>query len=264
MSPIYYKAIVRFLSLIGIAALWLIQMSNSWATDTINIYTYHNKPPYYFIHNDGKSKVVKGIYQDFIHYVNTQQNEVQLKLTFVPRVRLENALKERRLDGGIIGVNPLWFGDKAMSTYQWSSPIMQDRDVLIVLEGETFDYSHPKNLEGRTLALLRGLYYWGVTERVKQGKITALMTDAGIQNLSLVSHGRADATILSQLTAEYYFTQQGSAERFEILATPHDEFERRLLFPRSLFPQFKQLKKHINNALNSPVWVKQLSKWQHQ
>ena len=234
--------------------------------ERFTLYTYHNKPPYFFgsIPAGREKYATIGIYRAFAAYLNKRLQEIEVEVEFSPRIRLEGHLTDGQLNGAIIGVNPLWFKDKERSRYLWSSPFMKDEDVIVVHAGDAFPYTHPRDLEGKSLVLPRGLYFWGVTERIKQGKILVFETNSEAQNLAMVEFGRADATIISVLSAQYFFKQRISHGLLEVLKTPHDQFERMILFPISQRRQFEIINKHIKNALQDDVWLKELEKYAYK
>lgn len=234
----------------------------SWAAQPLTVYSYHNKPPYILtVHGKDLSKD-GGLYHAFIEYLNSQQDQYQLSLVFMPRARLNSSLELDTLEGAVIGVNPLWFKDRAQTRYLWSDAFMQDKDVVIVAAKSKLRYSKAKDLYGYKMALSRGLYYWGVTEGVKSGDIQLYETDSDEQNLGMVALGRVDGTILSELTAEYFFSHAFQKSKFKILDTPHDAFARMLLFPKNLLTQFNALQAAINKSATDPVWQAQLKKYQ--
>lgn len=235
------------------------------AVERFTLYTYHNKPPYFFgsIPAGREKYATKGVYRAFAAYLNKHLVDIEVEIEFSPRIRLEGSLTDGQLNGAIIGVNPLWFKDKDRTRYLWSHPFMNDKDVILVHAGEVFPYKHPRDLEGKSLALPRGLYFWGVTERIKQGKILVFETNSELQNLGMVEFGRADATIISILSAQYFFKQRTSQGLLEILNTPHDQFERMILFPISQKRQFEMINPVIEKALQDRDWLKELEKYHY-
>ncbi len=258
--------VMRFIifGLIGLL-LCAIAAPSLHAKERFTLYTYHNKPPYFFgaIPAGRENTATIGLYRAFVAYLNRQLQDIEVELKFSPRIRLEGSLTDGKLNGAIIGVNPLWFKDKERTRYLWSDAFMQDKDIVVVRAGKAFPYKHPRDLEGKSLALPRGLYFWGVTERIKQGKILVFETNSEVQNLGMVEFGRADATIISILSAEYLFKQRVSQGLLEVLTTPHDEFERMILFPISQKRQFSIINKHIKKALTDKAWLKELAKYHY-
>lgn len=249
--------------LLRVQFIWVAMLlAVSASADVLVFYTYHQKPPYYYAaHGSSSSEGEEGVYGSLVRYLNRVQDTIQVQLAYMPRKQLEKALNEGRLKGAVIGVAPLWFKDKEMEKYLWSVPFLKDEDVIIVRSGKGFSYKHPRDLEGKALALTRGLYYWGVTERIKENKITAYETDSAIQNLIMVAHGRADATILSRLTSTYLLKRKLEINRFEMLPAPHDQFERRILFPKTFQNEHQVLNKWLKLLPEDETWIENVKKW---
>lgn len=240
----------------------LLWLPITGVADTFTLYTYHQKPPYYFKKKEESS--VLGVYQALVDYLNRAQSDIFVKLEFRPRIRLENELNSGQLKGAIVGVNPLWFKDKSKTRYFWTEAFMNDQDVIVVRNGQEFPFAHPRDLEGRTMALPRGLYFWGVTERIKEKKIKVFETDSDIQNLSMVAYNRADATILSILTANYLFEKEFKDTWFSILETPHDKFERSILFPRYYKYEYRKLNNLLKKVMSDNEWQSVLKHWRKE
>jgi len=226
-------------------------------------YTYHKKPPYTFIGQarPANNSKQKSLYQAYVDYLNAQQDELYIKLKFLPRLRLESQLRAGELDGAIIGVNPLWFNDKEEIDYLWSAAFMQDQDVIVVRAGGAFPYAKPVDLVGRLLALPRGGYFWGVSELIVAGKIQVFETNTERQNLEMLALGRVHATIMSILSARYFFRHELKGSKFEILNIPHDRFTRRVLFPQYLEARYQRLATIIKKSINDPLWLEELASW---
>ena len=95
----------------------LIVVLMSWLTayasaETIQVLTYHNHPP--FINAKGK-----GLTYDLEEVLNEQgQGKYTFEVLVLPRKRLNFEIKQ---EGSwiVIWVNPLWFGDKKETKFQW-------------------------------------------------------------------------------------------------------------------------------------------------
>jgi len=236
---------------------------NAGAKESFTFYTYHNKPPYFSTSNSSgrEDQARTGIYRYFVDYLNARVKDIEVQLEFSPRVRLEGDLRKGLLNGAIIGVNPLWFKDKEKKRYLWSTAFMKDKDVVVVKAGKSFPYVHPRDLVGKDLALPRGLYFWGVSERIKAGEIQMFETNSDLQNLGMVELGRVDATIMSILSVQYFMTQGLSSKALHLLDTPHDQYDRNILFPKNKRRQYELLKHYINRALNDSDWLNKLKKY---
>ena len=242
---------------------WLaILPIGGWAND-FTFFTYHDKPPYFENRSIGQSNS-PSLYEAFVDYLNNKQSDINVTLVFQPRKRLEESLRKNRLGGGVLGVNPLWFDDREKMKYLWSDAFMLDQDIVVTKLGNEFTYQHPKDLIGKRLALPRGLYFWGVSELIDDKKVEVYETSSDLQDLEMVLLNRADATITSQLTFNYFSNTRYSAEQFSILATPHDQFERHVLFPKRYQNIYQSLAPVIANAINDPEWLSVLQQYQNE
>jgi len=228
------------------------------------LYTYHDKPPYY-LHADGNVETpTGGLYSELAAILNSRQRDLQLQIAYLPRRRLDRDLESGTLNGGVIGVHPLWFKDVDQTKYLWSTPLMRDQDVVVVRKGGEFAYKHPRDLAGKTIAVARGYYFWGVTEMVAEGKIFSHETDGDANNLRMLMSHRVNATITSLLTFRYLASDPTMREALTTLPTPHDQFERLILLPR----QFEAQQRQINRLLRDPevtkAWTAALRKYGYE
>ncbi|HCM05281.1 MAG TPA: hypothetical protein DIC30_04655 [Oceanospirillales bacterium] len=233
-------------------------------SNKVKVYTYHEKPPYFMHAKKGNQPYgvsETGIYHDFVEYLNTQQQNHKYELHFMPRLRLEKLLNNKELDGIIIGVNPLWFKDKEQKKFLWTSSIMNDRDIFLVNSESNINFSKTEEFIGFTFVLARGSYYKGITELAKQEKIKMSVTSNAQQNLDMLSHHRADVTIMSELTANYFFNKEYPREKFRILSTPHDTFERMILIPRSQQHLHEELRILVKKSASDNAWQDTLEQW---
>ena len=118
---------------------------------------------------------------------------------------------------------------------------MEDKDIFV----STFELPKSKNgyqFNNLKFALTRGTYYYGITEKVRSGEIELVDIQSAMQAIALLKHQRADITILSQHTADYYKIRE---KGLLILDRPHDTFSRHIMFPKSM----QQAHAAINSAL---------------
>jgi|GEM_PF-1409034 len=246
------------------------------AAKQLTVYTYHDKPPYFshkpgaevrykqHEHNTpgaGTQHHEKELYGAFIELINYQQDDWHLELVHLPRKRLNLLLKAKRLEGAVIGVNSSWFNDANKQRYLWSSEFMHDMDVVVVSEGNVIPYLHPEDLAGKTLALQRGFYFWGITEQAKAGKIEVLETTSDRQNVKLVTLGRVSATIMSDLTLKFFQDHKQIGNKLVALPEPHDRFTRHLMFTQHSAQAYTQLADTIELISKSPAWRAQLASY---
>lgn len=220
-----------------------------------SFYAYHDKPPYFDVGNPE----APAIYSRFIRYLNQHQEKYHISLHFSPRKRLESQLETGHLNGAVIGVHPIWFRDKEKQKYLWSTPFMDDSDVIIVRSDQSFIYRKPEDLIGKRLALPRGLYFYGVSELIAMNKVAVFETGSDLQNLQMIKLQRADATITSLPTYRYFQKKLFNGDDFKVMDIPHDRFTRHILFPKSYRNVFDDLAPSIESSISDPLWREELS-----
>ena len=250
MKTFYDKCYLFKFSLI----VWLLCFSLPSQSEDLIFYSYHNKPPYFLTGQTNKDNSSHDIYSAFISYLNQKQDQLRISLQFQPRMRLEEKLNKNQLDGAIIGVNPLWFKDKSMTKYLWSAPFMQDKDVVITPKAAKFIYHKPEDLIGKRMTLSRGLYYFGVSELIRQNKIQTYETNSDNINLEMLVKGRADASITSLLTFLYLSKSHTDFNQLEASKIPHDTFSRSILFPKKHRKAFNILQEIIARSEYDTEW----------
>jgi polar amino acid transport system substrate-binding protein len=233
------------LSVLMISSGMVRASEKSQAQEVINVYTYHDKPPYLL--QDLNENIQSGIYLKLVSLLNELNPGQRFRLSYLPRIRLESLLKAGKLNGIVIGVNPIWFGDKKKTKYVWSEAFMDDKDIFLVNHESDLDYRDPSDLIGYTIALERGTYYKGITELIKLDQIKLAATNNSQQNLDMLSYHRADITIMSQLTADYFFSHGYAKNKFKVLKKEHDQFQRSILIPKSL--------SHLLTAINKSLLI---------
>ena len=215
----------------------------------IVVYGYHLKPP--FIINENQQL---GLYYEFSRYMNRKVKKNWLRTEYIPRRRLEQELAQPQFRGMVIGVNPIWFSDKDNQKYLWSSPILRDRDEILSLIAKPVEYTQPRDLFGKTLGLVHGLYYFGISEEVARGNIRSEEVNSEIHNLEKLLRSRLDVTIISRSTLNFYLKTHQVSNLIHISAKPHDEFDRQLLCSKTLSQAFEQLEPLIANMPADPEW----------
>lgn len=235
----------------GAICLLSLATAGSHASDLV-LYTYHNKPPYYYSETEGEAP--QGIYTDLVSQLNRIQSDYKISIQYVSRPRINLMMAENTLKGGLIGVFPIWFDDAQQKKYLWTKGFMGDTDYVVARKGSAFVYSHPRDLEGKQGAVVRGLYYWGISERVKNGSIKIYETSSEFQNLKMLGRGRVDFTVLGELTGAYFMQKHLSEIEFEFLAIPHDTFTRHIMFPKDKEGAFKTIDTELRKLMQDGVW----------
>jgi polar amino acid transport system substrate-binding protein len=215
----------------------------------VDVYVYHLKPPFIVSNTN-----MLGLYFDFSDYLNSKTDKYHFETIFVPRKRIETMLALNKINGILLGVNPIWFKDKAETKYLWTANIYQDKDEFVSLPESSFEYSGAESLEGKILGGIRGFYYFGVDEQVKRGEVNRYDTIGEYELLQMVLLKRVDVGIVSRSTLNYLVKAKGWQDRFHISKRPHDEYERRILVPHDKKAIFDEISPIINEINNDPYW----------
>jgi len=220
-------------------------------------YAYHLKPPLIV---DVSSK--QGIYYDFTRLLSKRSTRYEFRTKFLPRKRIDHLLKLQQISGGLIGVNPLWFGDKQESKYLWGPAILKDRDELVSLSKHPFEYNGPASLLGERVGGVLGYYYFGIDELVNQNKAYRINTNGERAILFMLLSGRVRAGIVSRSTYEYLVPRESWQGKFHLSAKPHDVFERRVMFPHSQQGIHQEVVNLMGNPANDNEWQSILKGYQ--
>ncbi len=222
----------------------------------VDVFVYHLKPPF-IVSNTNKL----GLYFDFSDYLNTKSNKYHFETVFVPRKRIETMISSKKFDGILLGVNPLWFKDKAETKYLWTSNFYQDRDEIVSLPEEAFEYTTPMSLSGKILGGVRGFYYFGIDELVSKGEITRYDTIGEYELLQMIMLKRVDVGIVSRSTLKYLSKAKNWQNKFYLSQNPHDKYQRRVLVPHNNKAIYDEISPIIDNLDNDSVWQEILKKY---
>jgi len=246
------KPIIWFIILLSFLS------SSSYANkEQITIYAYHLKPPY-IISVEEKT----GLYFDFPRYLNSKPGPYQFQTSFIPRKRVEIYLNLGELNGILIGVNPVWFKDKAKTKYLWTSTIFQDQDEVVSRAQAPFEYLGPKSLEGLNLGGVLGFYYFGISEAVEAGEIKQIDLNNESSVLQMLLYKRLDVGIVSRSTLDFLVKKNEWQGQFHRSLIPHDKYSRHILLPLKYSKLYKYIESIIVNINDDPMWQKMRLKYE--
>ncbi len=222
------------------------------AVEVIKVYSYHLKPPLILDPDTGR-----GLYNDILSYMNKQNKVYRFELQYLPRRRLDLLVQSGKLDGVVIGVNPIWFNDRNEDKFLWSFPIMYDIDDVISSVEHPFEYTGPQSMVGLRIGLVLGYYYFGVNELIAEGKIQRDDASSEEHNFRKLLAGRIDAAIISRSNYDYEMKNHPDMQgHFYISKTPHDEYGRQVMLPLRMKHVQVQINNILKNAANDPIWAK--------
>ncbi|TWX57639.1 transporter substrate-binding domain-containing protein [Colwellia hornerae] len=215
----------------------------------VNVYVYHLKPPFI---TDLKNE--QGLYYDFSVFLNSESKKYSFKTVFIPRKRIDHMIKQEKLNGVLLGVNPIWFKDKAENKYLWTSTVFTDQDEVISLKNKPIEYSDPSSLENIAFGGVRGFYYYGINELVAKKRINRIDTISEQALLNMLISKRIDSAIISQSTFDYITRQSKNRDLFHLSLNPHDRYVRKVMVLPKDSAIFEDIELIIQKMKDNKVW----------
>ncbi|MBE0366095.1 polar amino acid transport system substrate-binding protein [Pseudoalteromonas ulvae UL12] len=233
--------------------------ANALERQLITLYAYHLKPPFIVdIANE------KGLYYDLATYLNIKQKKYEFRTVFVPRKRLDRYLSNKKLDGLVIGVSPMWFNDKNETVYLWSDSFYQDRDLVISSTKKPIDYQEPNSLLNTRIAGVRGFKYFGIDPLVNSGKVVREDTVGEYEVVEMVLKNRADAGIVSESTLLYLNARNDWQGQLFYATNPHDQYTRRILIPEKFSDVLSTINPLVKDIQTDSLWLSFLDNYYSQ
>lgn len=220
------------------------------------VYSYHKMPPY-LIHVDKQ----EGLYFELLSLLNQHQSDYHFSLLYVPRKRLNLMLETNTLNGVVIGVNPVWFGDRKKQKYIWSTPFMSDRDDYVSHVNKPFEYEKESSLYNKQIGGIHGFKYPNIDRLAKQGLLTRVNTDTETQLVAMVIKQRVDVAIVSELTTNYLATIYKWQNQLATSNEPQYQFERSFLVPKEHALVAQVLEKHLSSTEFMTQWQSLVAKY---
>ena len=225
-------------------------ISSVVAVENIKIYTYHHKTPLII-----DEVLEKGLYYDAVRYFNSKNKEYQFSLIYQPRRRLDLLVNSNNLDGIVIGVNPLWFGDKEEKKYLWTSTLVSDVDEVISTNEKPFEYTGPDSLKNMRVGLVLGYYYYGLSELADNGSLKRDDATSEDHHFRKLLADRIDVAVISRSNYDYVMKHEPDlVGKFHISKKPHDQFDRRILLPLQYAKVHAILNGILQKMATDPHW----------
>ena len=228
----------------------------SQAKQIVTAYSYHLKPPLIV-----DLATQRGLYFDLLDYLNQTNQQYHFELVFVPRKRIERMLDSGTFDGILLGVNPIWFKDKEEEKYLWTSRVFTDRDEIISLKNTPLEYSDSASIQDKVFGGVRGFYYFGINELIKDKKALRVDTVNEVELFTMLMHKRIDVAVVSRSTYDYLVRLNQWQDEFHLSRKPHDIFDRRILVPKSHTNIFEHIVPFIDNLQYDKSWQARLNSY---
>lgn len=219
------------------------------AKTLIPVYTYHSKPPLLI-----DQSTQSGLYYQIVNHLNQASTIHHFELIYLPRKRVDKFLEENKLNGILLGVNPVWFKDKNEERYFWTSRVFTDRDEVISLKSTALEYTNSSSLNDKVFGGVRGFYYHGINELVKNKQALRIDTVHEIDLFSMILNKRIDAAVVSRSTLNYMVNKNQWQGKFYISRNPHDIYDRRILVPKHLKAVFTEITPIIDQLQYNQNW----------
>lgn len=224
---------------------------------TIDVYTYHDHPPFINATN-------KGLTYDLQHHLNNQKGKYTFVVHVLPRSRLNmmlsgwisgDCLRTNKICDNnwmVIWVNPKWgFGTDATSKYFWVK-IHDDSNSIISLKKNRISYQSPESLSGLRFGGMRGHRYLSIDKLVKEKKIIRIDGNKERDNISKLLLERVDAILLPTSTIDYYMSKDPTFvaldEKLYIAPQKHHFYTRYVMIPGNNAALFQWVEAFMDNA----------------
>lgn len=168
-------------------------VTTAWAApQPVMLYTDHDYPP--FLTRDGK-----GLNELLAQQMTRMSGgHYRFTLTLLPRKRIDQLLAAPNWQGVVAWVSPGWYGDQQQQRYAWSSPILQDADLLLSRRSLALEWHGPETLLGLRLGGILGHRYVDVDGLVADGQIFREDVPTLEANVRKLIAGRVDAIFVSR------------------------------------------------------------------
>lgn len=225
------------------------------ALEHVKIYTYHLKAP--FVINE---RSARGLEYDATSYFNQHTDQFQFTLIYLPRKRLDLMIQSDTLDGIVIGVAPVWFGDKSEKKYLWTSVFLNDANEVISTREKPFEYTGLESLKNQRLGLVIGHYYEGISELAQHRLLTREDASSEDHQFRKLLARRMDVAIISRSNYDYMMKHEPDlAGKFHISKLPFEQIDRKLLLPARYLKVQATLNGILQKMTGDPVWQSKIA-----
>ena len=226
------------------------------AAEVVNVYTSARVAP--LLSNDGH-----GMYADMVDYLNRQKiGDLQFKLIYLPRKRLQLQVENGALDGIVIGMMPHWFDDVAQKKYLWTAPFALDRYVVVLPVNQPYSDTVPGPLAGHTLGMVLGYSYPDLDAWIRRQGL--IRNDAGSDehNLEKLRLHRVDGVLAAESIVRWYLKQHAMQAQFQVHVLLSQPTERRFLIPHAQAAIYHKIAPVLRKLKDDPEWQRSVGKYE--
>jgi polar amino acid transport system substrate-binding protein len=245
----------RTLTFAALAFASLLGSGAALADKVIPAYNTYQSVPFQ-VGGDG------GLAVDLVDYLNTQlKGKYTLKLEMMPRETFnQNVLANKAFPGVALFLAPPFVGDADKKKFLWTSPIMNDRNLVVSHPDKKVEFSGPDSLKGLKFGGVIGNRYAGL-EAIPRTADTA----AELTNLKNLSTKEIDVTLLPESIFRYYLKTSSNAryglDKLHLSDKPHAVFTRHLFVSPDSADLGKELEAIAQKMASDPAWKSVLGKY---
>ncbi|WP_349744471.1 substrate-binding periplasmic protein [Roseateles cavernae] len=166
--------------------------------------------------------------------------ELEVRLSGLPRRRLDLLMRAPDWRGLVPWVVPAWFGDAGMTRFVWSAPVIEDADLVLSHKNRALDYDGPASLRGLRLGGVLGHSYVEVDPLVVQGLVRREDASDTASNLRKLLRGRVDVVFLAQSGWPWWLRQMPELTgQIHVAPKARARYARRMLLSPRLPPELR-------------------------
>ena len=222
------------------AVLFLFVLSiSSTSADPLKISVDEAYPPYMY----NRDSVAIGLYPEIVAAAFARVGR-DISIDALPWKR---ALKLG--EAGMGGIAGIYKNQERLLTYDYSTPLYEEKLVLYVKKGHVFDFSTIADLKGKKVGLNFGWSYGDVIDSARKEQLFSVDDSVknNLANFRKLIGERTDCVIVDELAARRIISQQGFDGLVEQLDTPVSVNAGYLVFSKTL--KQKGLLDEFNKAM---------------
>lgn len=167
----------------------------------------HNAEPYAFI----KARQLQGgIIKDIAEELGKELG-IGISYKYLPRKRMEAEILSGKVHLRLVA-NPAWV--KNPEQFQWSVPLFEESDRLVMSGGHVFPVQTFDDLAGKHVGTILGYYYPGLEKWFKSGRVYRKDVKNLAANFKKLSANRIDCLIDSGILIRYYLKKNQAYKQY--------------------------------------------------
>ncbi|OUR94936.1 hypothetical protein A9Q81_14315 [Gammaproteobacteria bacterium 42_54_T18] len=218
--------VLRSLLQVTLVLLVITLLISSVYADPVRVSVDEAYPPYMYDSND----VAMGLYPDVVAAIFTRIG----RDTSISALPWKRAL--RFGESGLGGVAGIYKNQERLTIYDYSDPLYEERLVLYVKKGRSFDFSNITDLKGKKVGLNFGWSYGDVIDSARKAELFEADDSVknNLANFRKLIGERTDCFIVDELAARRIIAQQGFDGLVEQLDIPVSVNAGYLVFSKTL------------------------------